>query len=72
LKSLLRVRIETKKTLLFFKEENGECKATVTEEDVLDFYDRKFYKVSKKMANDVYDYVDELNLKPKKKSLRQL
>jgi hypothetical protein len=53
-----------------FKGEDGERKATVTEEDVLDFYDRKFYKVSKKMANDVYDYVDELNLKTKEEKFK--
>jgi hypothetical protein len=48
-----------------FKGKDGERKATVTEEDVLDFYDRKFYKVSKGMANDVFNYIDNLNLNTK-------
>jgi hypothetical protein len=53
-----------------FKGEDGERKATVTEEDVLDFYDRKFYKVSKRMADDVYNYVDELNLVTKEEKFK--
>jgi hypothetical protein len=53
-----------------FTGEDGERKATVSKEDVFDYYDRKFNKVKTKYSKEVLSYLKDKNLQSKTEILK--
>ncbi|CAL2076373.1 DUF3857 domain-containing protein [Tenacibaculum sp. 190524A02b] len=53
-----------------FTGEDGEVKSKVTEEDVFDYFDRKFNKSSTKYASDILKYIKEKGLTNKTEVLK--